>query len=92
MENRTGKDRFDFLKPIKDFMTGMTGYEHALFASKKRAAVDNLVMLTLFGDLLGIPVVRSYYALRILPFCYGRLENWKRSMLRERDWTDRSFD
>lgn len=92
MEDEIEKTGFGLLKSIRDFMKGMTGHEHALFTLKERTAIDNVVMLIFFGDLLGIPVTRPYYALRMLPFFCGRLETWKRSLLRERDWTDKAFD
>ena len=41
-----------------------------------------------FGDLLGVPILPPYYALRLLPYAVPRINRWKRSLLRERDWTD----
>jgi len=77
---------------IKEFLFGMAVYEHAMVPLKEKAALENLLFLTLFGDLLGIPMLRPYHALRLLPYVYPRIEAWKRSVLRPRDWTDWAFD
>ena len=39
----------------------------------------------LFGDMLGVPVLPPYYAMRLLPFVVPQIETWKRSILRERE-------
>jgi hypothetical protein len=41
-----------------------------------------------FGDVLGVPILPPYYALRLLPFVVPSIEGWRYSMLRERDLTD----
>ena len=79
-------------RAIKEFLFGMAVYEHAMVPLKEKAALEKLLFLTLFGDLLGIPALRPYHALRILPYAYPKLESWKRSVLRPRDWTDWAFD
>jgi hypothetical protein len=53
-----------------------------------RAEADSLFLLIAFGDLVGLPLLPPYYSLRLLPFVMPGLERWKRSLLRERDWTD----
>jgi len=58
---------------------------------KEMAAMERLFFLTVFGDNLGIPVMRPYYSLRLLPYVVPRIGPWKRSLLRERDLTDKLF-
>jgi hypothetical protein len=77
---------------IKEFLFGMAVYEQAMIPVKEKAELERLLFLTVFGDLLGIPVLRPYHALRILPYVYPKIETWKRSVLRPRDWTDWAFD
>ena len=77
---------------IKEFLFGMAVYEQAMVPMKEKAELERLLFLIIFGDLLGIPMPRSYYTLRIMPYVCTRFEPWKRSMLRPRDWTDRAFD
>ncbi len=70
----------------------MIGHEAVLNTLKDKSAIETLLFLALFGDMLGLPVVPKYYALKFLPFVIPKIETWKRSILRERDWTDRAFD
>ena len=79
-------------KVIKEFLFGMAVCEHAMVPLKEKAALEHLMFLALFGDLLGVPVLRPYYALGLLPHVCTRFETWKRSILKPRDWTDWAFD
>lgn len=73
---------------LAEFAYGMTGYEFARHAIETRAALENLFMVTVVGDIIGLPVLPPYYSLRLLPFVVPEIELWKRRMLRERDFTD----
>ena len=50
--------------------------------------VERLFVLVVFGDVLGVPILPPYYALRLLPFVVPSIEGWRYSFLRERDLTD----
>jgi hypothetical protein len=63
----------------------MTGYEFAQQALEMRASMERLFMLGLFGEIVGVPIIPSYYALRLLPFVVPQIETWKRQVLRERE-------
>jgi hypothetical protein len=67
---------------------GMTIYDWVREFEKQRAELERFFVLVVFGDILGIPILPPYYALRLLPFTVPRLETWKRSVLRERDLTE----
>jgi len=67
---------------------GASIYEMVRDLNKERAMVERLFILVVFGDLLGVPLLPPYYALRLLPHVVPRIEGWRRSMLRERDLTD----
>jgi hypothetical protein len=73
---------------FREFAYGMTGYEFARHAIETRAALESLFMVTVVGDIIGLPVLPPYYSLRLLPFVVPDIELWKRRMLRERDFTD----
>ena len=45
-------------------------------------------MFVVFGDLVGLPLLPPYYAMRLLPYIIPSLETWKRSLLREKGLTD----
>ncbi|MGC8660030.1 MAG: hypothetical protein ACP5U1_13250 [Desulfomonilaceae bacterium] len=80
MEDQIGKSGFGILKSITDFMAGRPRHEHAPFASKGKAVIDNVLTLKIFGDIPEILAIMPYYRLRMLPLLYGRLEAWRRSL------------
>jgi hypothetical protein len=73
---------------LREVIYGMTVYDWVHELQKARNEQERLFTLIVYGDLLGIPVLPPYYSLRLLPFLVPSLENWRRSMLRERDLTD----
>jgi hypothetical protein len=75
-------------KVLKEIMYGLTLHEMDLETKKMRGHLDQLFMLTVFGDLVGLPLLPPYYAMRLLPHIVPTIERWKRSLLRERDLTD----
>jgi hypothetical protein len=76
------------LAALREFAFGMTGYEFARHAIETRAALDNVFMVVLVGDMLGLPVLPPYYSLRLLPYVTPNIATWKRRVLREREFTD----
>jgi hypothetical protein len=73
---------------LAEFTFGMTGYEFARHAIETRAALENVFMLVVVGDMIGVPVIPPYYSLRLLPFVTPEIVTWKRRVLREREFTD----
>lgn len=76
------------LRTLSEVIYGMTIYDWVHELQKARGEQERLFTLLVYGDLLGIPILPPYYTLRLLPFMVPALENWRRSMLRERDFTD----
>lgn len=74
---------------LAEFAYGMTGYEFARHAIETRAALENLFMVVVVGDMIGLPVIPPYYSLRLLPFVTPQVATWKRRVLRENEFTDR---
>ena len=81
--------RRGLLDAAREFAYGMTGYEFARHAIDTRATLENLFMIAVVGDMLGLPVLPPYYALRLLPYVTPQVELWRRRVLRERDFSDR---
>ena len=78
---------------VGEFLYGMTAYEFVHQTHRMRHDLNSLLMVTTFGDLIGLPVFPPYYGLRLLPYVAGDLEVWKRQMLRERHPLDQEeFD
>jgi hypothetical protein len=67
---------------------GATIWEMVRDVQKERGQREKLFILLVFGDLLGVPVLPSYYTLRLLPYVAFRLEDWRTSLSRPRDLTD----
>jgi len=75
-------------RTLRDVLYGMTLHEVDLELRKERGNLDHLFMLTVFGDLVGLPLLPPYYSLRLLPYIVPSIGKWKRSLLREKDLTD----
>jgi len=75
-------------RAVGEMIYGATIYEMVRDLGQERARIEHLFVLIVFGDLLGIPILPPYYALRLLPYVVPSIETWKRNMLRERDLTD----
>ena len=71
-----------------EFAFGMTGYEFSRQAIETRATLENLFMLVVVGDMIGVPVIPPYYSLRLLPHVTPQVATWKRRVLREREFSD----
>ena len=75
-------------KVVREIMYGLMLHEMDLEVRKERGHMDNLFMLVVFGDLIGLPLLPPYYSLRLLPHIVPSVETWKRRVLREKDLTD----
>ncbi len=75
-------------KVVGEVMYGLLLHEPVLVLRKERGHLDNLFMLVIFGDLVGLPLLPPYYSLRLLPHIIPFVETWKRRVLREKDLTD----
>ncbi|HZA27751.1 MAG TPA: hypothetical protein VE915_08975 [Actinomycetota bacterium] len=78
---------------LRGFLYGMGGYEFVRHALETRAALDSIFMAITVGDMIGVPVLPPYYALRLLPYVTPEITMWKRRVLREHEATDQhEFD
>jgi hypothetical protein len=75
-------------KALAEFFYGMTTFDWVRDLRRERGAVERLFVLITFGDIVGLPILPPYYTLRLLPYIIPMMNRWKRSLLRERDWTD----
>lgn len=89
MDRQELTDRLlDFLRALRDILYGATIYEMVRDLHKERGQLENLFILIVFGDLLGVPILPPYYTLRLLPYVVPSIAGWRRSLLREKDLTD----
>ncbi len=77
-----------FTEATREFIYGMVAYDTVQLALKTRGSLEHLFILITMGDLLGVPILRPYYSLRILPCVVPMVATWKRKMIQERDITD----
>ena len=74
-------------KVLREIMYGMTIHEMDLELRRERGSLDQLFMLVVFGDLVGLPLLPPYYSMRLLPFIVPSIKTWKRGSFREKDLT-----
>jgi hypothetical protein len=77
-----------FPRFLREVLYGLTVHELDLELRKERGHLDQLFMLMVFGDLVGLPLLPPYYSMRLLPYIVPSIETWKRRLLREKDLTD----
>jgi hypothetical protein len=75
-------------RALMEMLYGATIYEMVRDLRKERSHLEHMFILVVFGDLLGVPILPPYYTLRLLPYVVPEIAGWRRSMLRERDFTD----
>lgn len=75
-------------RAVREFLYGMAGYEFAREAMAMRASLETIFMVTVLGDIIGVPVMPPYYSLRVLPFVVPEIATWRRRVLRERHFTE----
>ena len=78
----------ELARTVGDMIYGATVYDWVRELQKERGMLERLFVLAVFGDLLGVPILPPYYALRLLPYALPAIEGWRYSMLRERELTD----
>lgn len=76
---------------IGGVLYGMFVHDMARAMMRTRGTMEHLFILITFGDLVGVPILPPYYAMRLLPFVVPEINNWRRRLLRERDITDTMF-
>jgi hypothetical protein len=83
------QDRFrQAMEVLGQVIYGMTTFDWVRDIRRERGEVERLFVLVTFGDIVGLPLLPPYYTLRLLPYVVPSIQRWKRSLLRERDWTD----
>jgi len=72
---------------LRDFIFGAALMEFQKVAREERTARQDLFLVVVFGDFIGIPILPSPYALRLVPHIIPNLPSWKKRMVRKRDLT-----
>jgi len=88
MSVQTQQAKKGWREAILEFLYGMMGYEFSLHAVQVRSHLETLFILITLGDIIGVPVMPPYYALRLLPHLVPNIATWKRRVLREKEFTE----
>jgi len=86
--NQSQPEKKSRWQALREFLYGMFGMEIVEHSLEMRASLESLFMLSIVGDMIGVPVIPPYYSLRILPYLVPQIATWKRRVLREREFSD----
>jgi len=70
------------LKSIKNFIYGI--FHHNIYRDTLKLAsqYDDLMLLIVYGEMLGFPTFSNIFTLRLLPHIIPDIERWKARILR----------
>ncbi len=74
---------------VKDIIYGMFILDPILTVVKMRHDIDILMILTLYSDIMGVPIMAPIYKLNLLPYFYPQFDKLKKNILREHDITEK---
>jgi hypothetical protein len=81
------------IRALGEVFYGATGLEFERQAVRYRGDLENLFVFMIMGDLIGVPVLPPYYALRLVPYVVETVPIWRLRVLRERHPLEREeFD
>ena len=75
-------------KVAHEMFYGFTCHELDIEMKKEKGHLEDLFLLVVCGDLVGLPILPPYFSLRLLPYIVPITKKWKRRILREKDLTD----
>lgn len=77
-----------FIKAIKDFLYGF--FIHGMVSGiyEKKGELEDIFMLLIMGETIGVPVFPGFYHLRLVPYYAARFPRWKKKTLKPRDLFD----
>jgi hypothetical protein len=76
---------------VDEVLYGMFVHDIVRAMARSRGTLEHLFILITFGDLVGVPILPPYYAMRLIPFVVPEINGWRRRLLRERDIVDAIF-
>ncbi len=80
--------RSGLLRGVKDFLYGF--FLHGLVAGvyEEKADLEDIFMLFVMGETIGVPVFPGFYSLRLVPYYVARFPQWKKKTLKPKDLFD----
>jgi hypothetical protein len=77
-----------FWKALKEFIWGLAYLEIYRETLKEKRKYEDVLNLVLLGEFLGLPLMNSTIALKLLPHLFPQLRHWRQRQLTEQDITD----
>jgi hypothetical protein len=78
----------DFIRAIKDFLYGFFLYGMVSGIYERKGELEDVFMLLIVGETIGVPVFPGFYHLRLVPYCAARFPRWKKKTLKPKDLFD----
>ncbi|MBI1800785.1 MAG: hypothetical protein HYR71_04055 [Chloroflexi bacterium] len=76
-----------FRQAWSEFSYGMMVHGWVMAFYHEWIVRQNLFLLVVFGDIIGVPILPPYYTLRLLPYAMSDFDFWKRRLLRPKDFS-----
>lgn len=70
---------------LKDFLYGFFIFGMVEEVVGRKREREQIFLLIIMGDLVGLPIFSGYYRLRFLPYCLPRLARWKKEVIKPKD-------
>lgn len=90
-DDRLPEEDVPFKDALKEYFYGVALHDVMRNITRNKSALEHLFILITLGDLLGVPILPPYYSLRLVPYSVPHIRNWKRRMLRPKDFLDALF-
>lgn len=69
-------DPVEFLRKAREILEEFYQAPHRAAIARARRAEEDLFMLLVFAEVMGVPNPVSYYTLELLPVMYDRFHEW----------------
>lgn len=80
MKNEAGKGKRAWLSQARFFLEEIYGARYRGAIARAQRDEDDLFMLLVFAELMGIPNPAAYYTLELQPLLLERFHDWHRRM------------
>lgn len=77
------KKQPSFKQKVKEVLWGLFLYDFYLETVRAKAKYKDALNLFLLGQFLGLPLMNSSISLRLLPYLFPELGDWKKRQLKE---------
>lgn len=76
------------MRALRDFLFGLLFLDLYRETAKLNKELNLLIGVLLFGDFLGVPLLTSYYSLRLLPYAYPMFSEIRKEAVKEHEIFD----